>query len=171
MQLSGYEDKLFSGVVFTGGGANLKNLEKAFHRVSKIEKVKTAKFVQTTVHTRSDEPKKDGMHNTLLGLLAAGNENCCLQEVKPVQQPASNVPPKPVDIFVDDEALKEQEAAARAAKAQREKEEKERKERERKERELREKEEKKKKKKEGPSWFEKTFNKLSNEIFSDDDMK
>ena len=29
----------------------------------------------------------------------------------------------------------------------------------------------KKKKKEGPSWFEKTFNKLSNEIFSDDDMK
>ena len=64
-----------------------------------------------------------------------------------------------------------QEAAARAAKAQREKEEKERKERERKERELREKEEKKKKKKEGPSWFEKTFNKLSNEIFSDDDMK
>ena len=109
--------------------------------------------------------------NTLLGLLAAGNENCCLQEVKPVQQPASNVPPKPVDIFVDDEALKEQEAAARAAKAQREKEEKERKERERKERELREKEEKKKKKKEGPSWFEKTFNKLSNEIFSDDDMK
>ena len=107
----------------------------------------------------------------LVGLLAAGNENCCLQEVKPVQQPASNVPPKPVDIFVDDEALKEQEAAARAAKAQREKEEKERKERERKERELREKEEKKKKKKEGPSWFEKTFNKLSNEIFSDDDMK
>ena len=53
----------------------------------------------------------------------------------------------------------------------RDREEKERKERERKERELREKEEKKKKKKEGPSWFEKTFNKLSNEIFSDDDMK
>jgi NADPH-dependent 2,4-dienoyl-CoA reductase/sulfur reductase-like enzyme len=48
LQLSGYEDKLFSGVVFTGGGANLKNLEKAFHKVSKIEKVKTAKFVPTT---------------------------------------------------------------------------------------------------------------------------
>ncbi len=90
-------------------------------RRSKIEKVKTAKFVQTTVHTRSDEPKKDGMHNTLLGLLAAGNENCCLQEVKPVQQPASNVPPKPVDIFVDDEALKEQEPPhARQAHSKRE---------------------------------------------------
>ncbi len=88
------------------------------------------------------------MHNTLLGLLAAGNENCCLQEVKPAQ-PAANVPPKPVDIFVDDEALKEQEAAARAAKAQREKEEKERKEHERKERG--EKEEKKKKRKKAPA--------------------
>ena len=64
-----------------------------------------------------------------------------------------------------------QEAAARAAKAQREKEEKERRERERKEKERKEKEEKKKKKKEGPSWFEKTFNKISNEIFSDDDLK
>ena len=62
--------------------------------------------------------------------------------------------------------MKEQEAAARAAKAQREKEEKERREKERKEREKKEKEKKK-----GPSWFEKTFNKLSNEIFSDEDMK
>ena len=171
LQLSGYEDRLLSGIIFTGGGANLKNMEDAFRKRSKVDKVKTTRFVHNTIHGFSDVLKKDGMQNTLLGLLAAGNENCCLQEVKPVQQPASNVPPKPVDIFVDDEALKEQEAAARAAKAQREKEEKERKERERKERELREKEEKKKKKKEGPSWFEKTFNKLSNEIFSDDDMK
>mgnify|MGYP000605185033 len=69
-------------------------------------------------------------------------------------------------MFGNDEILKEQEAAARAAKAQREKEEKERREKER-----QEKEERKRKKKEGPSWFEKTFNKLSNEIFSDDDMK
>ena len=69
-------------------------------------------------------------------------------------------------MFGNDEILKEQEAAARAAKAQREKEEKERREKER-----QEKEERKRKKKEGPSWFEKTFNKLSNEIFSDDDLK
>ena len=74
-------------------------------------------------------------------------------------------------MFDNDEALKEQEAAARAAKAQRDKEEKERKERERKEKEQREKEEKKRKKKEGPGWFERTFDKFSKEIFSDDDMK
>ena len=57
------------------------------------------------------------------GTLAAGNENCCLQEVK-AKCSHLNAPPKPVDIFVDDETLKEQEAAARAAKAQREKERK-----------------------------------------------
>ena len=162
LQLSGYEDKLFSGVVFTGGGANLKNIEDAFRKQSKMEKIKTMRFVHNTIHGFSDVLSKDGMQNTLLALLAAGNENCCLQETNP----AGNPTPKPVDMFGNDEILKEQEAAARAAKAQREKEEKERREKER-----QEKEERKRKKKEGPSWFEKTFNKLSNEIFSDDDMK
>ena len=170
LQLSGYEDKLFSGVVFTGGGSNLKNLEEAFRKLSKVEKIKTVKFVHNTIHGYTDTLKKDGMQNTLLGLLAAGNENCCLQETaKPAQQPAAATEPK--NMFENDATLIEQEAAARAAKALREKEEKERKERERKEREQREKEEKKRKKREGPSWFERTFDKFSKEIFSDDDMK
>lgn len=168
LQLSGYEDKLFSGVVFTGGGANLKNVEAVFRKLSKMEKVKTVKFVHNTIHGYTDTLKKDGMQNTLLGLLSAGDENCCLQEtVKPAQQPAT----EPENMFKDDAALKEQEAAARAAKLQREKEEKERKERERKEKERREKEERKRKKNEGPSWFERTFDRFSKDFFSDDDMK
>lgn len=172
IQLSGYEKDIYSGIIFTGGGSNLKNLEAAFRKLSKTEKVKTTRFVHATVHGMGDNLKKDGTQCALLGLLTAGNENCCKPEVKPVQQPTPNVTPKPEDMFSNDEVLKEQEAAARAAKAQRDKEEKERKDRERKEKEQREKEEKKKKKKkDGPSWFEKTFNKLSNEIFSDDDMK
>ena len=161
LQLSGYEDKLFSGVIFTGGGANLRNIEDAFRKLSKVDKVKTMKFVHNTIHGFSDVLRKDGMQNTLLGLLSIGNENCCLQETKPVQTSTQGTA-KPVDIFSEDEILKEQEAAARAAKAQREKEEKERKEKERK---------KKENTKKGPNWFEKTFNKISNEIFSDDDMK
>lgn len=161
LQLSGYEDKLFSGVIFTGGAANLRNIEEAFRKLSKIDKVKTMKFVHNTIHGFSDVLRKDGMQNTLLGLLSMGNENCCLQETKPAQT-STQAAPKPVDIFSEDEILKEQEAAARAAKAQREKEEKERKEKERK---------KKENTKKGPNWFEKTFNKISNEIFSDDDMK
>lgn len=169
LQLSGYEDKLFSGVILTGGGSNLKHLEEAFRKLSKMEKVKTARFVHETIHGFSDVLKKNGTQNTLLGLLAAGNENCCLQEIsRPAQTTTAN---STADMFSNDEELKKQEEAARIAKLQREKEERERKERERKEKERLEKEAKKKKKKDGPSWFEKTFNKLSNEIFSDEDMK
>lgn len=168
LQLSGYETKLFAGIVFTGGGSNLKNLEEAFRKLSKVEKVKTAKFIQGNVQGNADAIKKDGMQNTLLGLLLAGNENCCLQEaIKPTQQPTPQ-PSQPIDMFSNDKELKQQEEAARLAKAQREKEEKERKERERKEKERLEKEKKKKEKK---GWLEKTFNRLSNEIFSDEDMK
>ena len=71
------------------------------------------RFVHNTIHGFSDVLSKDGMQNTLLALLAAGNENCCLQETKS----AGNPTPKPVDMFGNDEILKEQEAAARAAKS------------------------------------------------------
>jgi len=106
LQLSGYEDRLLSGIIFTGGGANLKNMEDAFRKRSKVDKVKTTRFVHNTIHGFSDVLKKDGMQNTLLGLLAAGNENCCLQEVKPAPAASTVTPPKPVDMFGDDEALK-----------------------------------------------------------------
>lgn len=169
LQLSGYEDKLFSGVVLTGGGSNQKNIEVVFRKLSKVEKVKTAKFVHNAVHGYSDVLKKDGRQNTLLGLLATGNDNCCLQEVVKPKPTSAPEPTKTVNMFDNDEALKEQEAAARAAKVLREKEDKER--RERKAEEQREKEERKRKKKEEPGWFERTFDKFSKEIFSDDDMK
>ncbi len=104
LQLSGYEDKLFSGVVFTGGGANLKNIEEAFRKQSKIEKVKTMHFVHDTVHGFSDVLAKDGMQNTLLGLLAAGNENCCLQEVnRSLKSPTTRMTHK-LSSFGNDEA-------------------------------------------------------------------
>lgn len=170
LQLSGYEDKLFSGVILTGGSSNLKHMEEAFRKQSKMEKVKTARFVHETIHGFSDVLKKNGTQNTLLGLLAAGNENCCLQEIpRPATSQATSG--KTADMFSNDEDLKRQEEAARIAKQQRDKEERERKERERKEKERLEKEARKKKKKDGPSWFEKTFSKISNEIFSDEDMK
>ena len=100
LQLSGYEDKLFSGVVFTGGGANLKNIEDAFRKQSKMEKIKTMRFVHNTIHGFSDVLSKDGMQNTLLALLAAGNENCCLQETKS----ASSTTPQQITIGFDIES-------------------------------------------------------------------
>ena len=172
IQLSGYDDKLLSGIIITGGAANLKNLDTMLRKRSKIEKIRTARSIRNTIQTDSDLIKKDGTQNTLFGLLFEGKENCCLVETRPVNH-SQPVITEPVNMFEEDEALKEQEAAAREAKKKKDEEDKRRRDedRRRKEEEKRKKEEARKKKKEGPSWFEKTFNKISNEIFSDDDMK
>lgn len=166
LQLSGYENKLFAGVIFTGGGANLKNLDNAFLKLSKTDKVKTVKFVHETIHGYSDALKKDGAQNTLLGLLAAGKENCCKQveEPKPQQIPQGfSDNGEPIDMFSNDQVLKEQEATARTAKTVRETT--------------------KETAKPGKpatgskvgtkkSWIEKTFNRFSRELFeNDDEMK
>ena len=74
--LSGYENKLLAGAIITGGGINLKNMEEAFIKRTKIEKLRIAK--DTHISLKGMEVKKDGSNNTLIALLAAGKENCCL---------------------------------------------------------------------------------------------
>lgn len=130
LQLSSYDDKLLAGVIITGGAANLKEIDEALRKRTKIEKIRTAKFVRNTVSTDVEEfVKKDGTQNTLFGLLFAGNENCCLQEVPtPRPQPQPIHQPEPANMFDEDETLKAQEEAARAAKKQKEEDEKRQKE-------------------------------------------
>lgn len=86
--LSGYENKLLAGAVITGGGVNLKNMEEAFALRTKIKKVRVAK--ETLFSVKGIEMGKDGSNTTLIALLAAGKENCCivLPETKePAKQP------------------------------------------------------------------------------------
>jgi len=165
IQLSGYDDKLLAGIIITGGAANLKNLDEALRRRSKIDKIKTAKFIRNAVHTTGDLLKKDGTQNTLFALLFAGEENCCLQENKIIQEPIASFSNTaiPRDFFEADEDLKRQEEEAKAAKKKREEEERLKK--------IEEKRQKDEAKKNKPSWISRTFDKLSNEIFSDEDMK
>ncbi|MDO4165577.1 MAG: cell division protein FtsA [Bacteroides sp.] len=169
LELSGYETKLFSGVVFTGGGANLKNLEEAFRKLSKVEKVKTVKFVHGTLMGTADALKKDGMHNTLLSLLMAGNENCCLQEV-PKSAPQRPPVSEPINMFENDANLKAQEEEIRRKQAE---EEKRRREKEKEEKRRKEEEEKKKKKaaaKSQPNRFRQFFESFTDNFFEDDKM-
>lgn len=88
--LSGYEDKLLAGAIITGGSANLRNIEEAFVKRTKIEKVRMAKDSQLSVKGGIDL-KKDGTFNTIIALLAAGKESCHRQEipkvaVQPIQE-------------------------------------------------------------------------------------
>lgn len=81
---SDYSEKLLGGIILTGGGSNMKNIEKAFMNHTHIEKIRTAKFVtQTIKSTNGDINAKNGMMNTVLGLLAKGDINCAGEEVDP----------------------------------------------------------------------------------------
>ena len=101
---SEYYDKLLGGIILTGGGSNMKNIERAFMNHTHVEKIRVAKFVTHTIHsTNPDITVKNGTMNTVLGLLAKGDINCAGGEVVPggdiftsakPAQSASEQPPK-----------------------------------------------------------------------------
>ena len=79
-----YCDKLLGGIILTGGGANMKDIEKAFINYTHIDKVRISKFVTPTIISNLPEiTAKDGRMNTVLGLLIKGDINCAGQELDP----------------------------------------------------------------------------------------
>ena len=77
-----YYDKLLGGIILTGGGSNMSNIEQAFMNHTHVDKIRTAKFVTHTINaTQEDIKAKDGKMNTVLGLLAKGDMNCAGNEV------------------------------------------------------------------------------------------
>lgn len=79
-----YEKLLLGGIILTGGGSNIKNIEKAFYNYTHLDKIRVAKYVNHTIKsTNADINAKNGMMNTLLGLLIKGDQNCAGVEVDP----------------------------------------------------------------------------------------
>ena len=79
-----YCDKLLGGIVLTGGGSNMKDIEKAFRNYTHIDKIRIAKFVTQTITSNiADVTAHDGKMNTVLGLLAKGDINCAGMEKDP----------------------------------------------------------------------------------------
>ena len=71
-------EKLLAGVVITGGGANMSDLQLAFTDRTKFEKLIPMRFVDFTVKGNQPEIEaKDGCMNTVLGILYKGEVNCC----------------------------------------------------------------------------------------------
>lgn len=72
-----YKDKLLGGIILTGGGCNMRNIEKAFTVYTHVEKIRSAKTVSQTIKSSSALiNKKDARMCTVLGLLAKGDSNC-----------------------------------------------------------------------------------------------
>ena len=81
---SEYYDKLLGGIILTGGGSNMKNIEKAFANHTHVDKIRVAKTVTQTIISNNDLIKSNnGMMNTVLGLLAKGDINCAGEAVDP----------------------------------------------------------------------------------------
>lgn len=77
-----YADKLLGGIIITGGGSNMPNIERAIRNQTHIEKIRIAKFVTHTIDSNSPEINAhDGMMNTVLALLAKGDMNCAGDEI------------------------------------------------------------------------------------------
>ena len=76
-----YQDKLLGGIVLTGGGSNLKNIDVAFAKQTGVEKIRIAKSVTYTISSSNPNiTAHDGTMNTVLGLLAKGDQNCWMPE-------------------------------------------------------------------------------------------
>ena len=79
---SEYYDKLLGGIILTGGGSNMKDIEKAFMNHTHVDKIRIAKFVTHTIISNNEDIKAhNGKMNTVLGLLAKGDMNCAGDEV------------------------------------------------------------------------------------------
>ncbi len=178
---SGYAGKLFAGVVLTGGGSNLRNMEEAFRKYSSQSKVKTVKSPTFNVVGSQVATRQDGTLNVVYGMLLLGNENCCAAEA--VSSPFGNTAassssspaPEPSNLFADDEEYKRQEEDALR---KREEEERLRKEREKEAERKRREEEKRRKREEGRERrgslikkIGKTLSSISRDIFDDNSDK
>lgn len=77
-----YADKLLGGIILTGGGANMKNIERAYRNHTRIEKIRIAKTINQTIDSTQPEViARDCRLNTVLGLLAKGDMNCAGDEI------------------------------------------------------------------------------------------
>lgn len=77
-----YADKLICGIVLTGGGSNMKNIETAFRNATNMEKVRVAKTTAININSKNSVRgiAEDGTMNTILSLVAKGTMNCAGRE-------------------------------------------------------------------------------------------
>ena len=78
ISLSGYEGRLYAGIVLTGGASALRGLEDALRRLGKerAEKVKTVLTPQVKLTGKASLLPADGTATALVGLMMRGHDDC-----------------------------------------------------------------------------------------------
>lgn len=88
-----YVSKLLGGIILTGGGSNMKNIELAFKKYTHMDKIRKARFVNLAIKSNiADINKHDTTLNTIISLLAKGDMNCA-------GGPIVHQPPTGTDLF------------------------------------------------------------------------
>jgi cell division protein FtsA len=77
-----FAEKLLGGIVLTGGGAQLKNITQAFRKITSIEQVRIAKDSNEAFTPQPIVPTSF-THNTLVGILVKGDQNCWAEAAAP----------------------------------------------------------------------------------------
>lgn len=87
-QIKNENDKLTSGIVFTGGGAQIKFITEAFQQISnKSTQVRIVKGLPTDIFkSRNSEIPDNGRTNGILALLLQGDQNCVIKNQEPDPQ-------------------------------------------------------------------------------------
>lgn len=141
---SEYLDKLIGGIILTGGGSNMKEIETAFRNYTHISKIRVAKFVTQTINSKNaDINAHDGTMNTILGLLEKGDYNCAGEDITNDLFNAGQEPTRPTRVnggnprpgvipteaerkaAAEEEARKKKEKEEEEARKKKEKEEEE----------------------------------------------
>ena len=72
ISISGFENQLYAGTIFVGGGAQLKGLEEAYRKLTKSERVKVAKKPVFAVEGNLPQGVNDGSWTGVIALIFAG---------------------------------------------------------------------------------------------------
>lgn len=116
IQQSGYADKLISGIVITGGAANIRNIEKAISYRTKHDKIKVAKTLHTMIiPDRFEDVIQETNTNTLISLLSCGDADCTDEDPEEAERRRQE----------EEQDRKRQEAEKRERQQAKEKEEEE----------------------------------------------
>ncbi len=121
IRLSGYDNsQLIGGLVITGGASFMHNIDKAFTRDTKFEKIRFVRNIRIPLRT-TDYPNlnSDGDCNAAIALINKGENNCCGGDLG-TQPNFGSEEEKPA---VEETPSPEEQAAAAAAEAKRKAEE------------------------------------------------
>ena len=87
-QIEGESEKLTSGIIITGGGAQIKSLVEAFHSIMKSDRqIRVAKGMPTDISLSTGVFVPDnGRTGNILSLLLHGEQNCISRISAPIEE-------------------------------------------------------------------------------------